>query len=571
MHTYRNRALLALGMASLLSGCNLGISIVDSNGNKNAGGSVTSTDGKIDCPAVSCAFNYPGMSEKVTLLALPAPGYQFAGFSNAAKECSNGADNALSTGTCVVTASLPKTITATFKNISAPDLCPDDPKDNCLDNPEGDFDSDGKKNKADACPENNPDSCPAGDLDGDGSRNEIDACPLNADNSCDQGDIDGDGIANAGDVCPIDNTNNCLANAEGDLDGDGSKNGDDTCPQDAQNLCTGGDADKDGVKNENDICPTHPLDLCPAGDGDSDAITDSKDLCLNDPTNQCLNNPDGDLDGDKVKNSLDVCPSNNPDSCAAGDLDRDGTANGADPCPTDATNACPAGDVDRDGINNGSDLCPSDPLNNCLNNPNGDLDSDGTKNGTDPCPSNNPDSCPAGDLDMDGVKNDTDNCPVNANTNQANADGDSLGDVCDTDDDNDNTPDAQDCAPYDKSINPGATETPDGKDNNCNGQTDEGTELRAPTDLRKVGQGCCNTWGEFEWTPTPFNDGYEIFMDGYFGGGCLTDHSAVIEGQVSRGRVTAAGLCLGSKYDVKIRARRNGQWSAWSPSVRITL
>ena len=95
--------------------------------------------------------------------------------------------------------------------------------------------------------------------------------------------------------------------------------------------------------------------------------------------------------------------------------------------------------------------------------------------------------------------------------------------------------------------------------------------LVPPTDLHKTGAGCCDTYGNFAWTPTPLNDGYEIHMDGYFGGGCLTDHSAVIEGQVGSGQVRAFGLCLGSKYDVKIRARRNGEWSAWSSTTRITL
>jgi cytolethal distending toxin subunit B len=95
--------------------------------------------------------------------------------------------------------------------------------------------------------------------------------------------------------------------------------------------------------------------------------------------------------------------------------------------------------------------------------------------------------------------------------------------------------------------------------------------LVPPSNLRKVGSGCCHTYGNFAWTPTPFSDGYEIYMDGFLGGGCTSDHRAIVEGQVGSGRVQAFGLCLGSKYNVKIRARRNGQWSAWSPSIRITL
>jgi hypothetical protein len=36
-----------------------------------------------------------------------------------------------------------------------------------------------------------------------------------------------------------------------------------------------------------------------------------------------------------------------------------------------------------------------------------------------------------------------DNCPVNANSTQTNTDGDSLGDVCDSEDDGDGYPDSR--------------------------------------------------------------------------------------------------------------------------------
>lgn len=45
------------------------------------------------------------------------------------------------------------------------------------------------------------------------------------------------------------------------------------------------------------------------------------------------------------------------------------------------------------------------------------------------------------DLDDDGWINQSDNCPTKPNANQANFDGDSSGDVCDQDDDNDGMPD----------------------------------------------------------------------------------------------------------------------------------
>ncbi|RJU80791.1 MAG: hypothetical protein DWB99_08065 [Candidatus Poseidoniales archaeon] len=51
------------------------------------------------------------------------------------------------------------------------------------------------------------------------------------------------------------------------------------------------------------------------------------------------------------------------------------------------------------------------------------------------------------DMDADGVLDDDDNCPLIANSQQDNHDGDSFGDVCDQDDDNDGVEDVDDlCA-----------------------------------------------------------------------------------------------------------------------------
>lgn len=48
----------------------------------------------------------------------------------------------------------------------------------------------------------------------------------------------------------------------------------------------------------------------------------------------------------------------------------------------------------------------------------------------------------ANDLDDDGVLDNQDNCPLVANFDQADFDGDEMGDACDLDDDNDGIPDA---------------------------------------------------------------------------------------------------------------------------------
>jgi len=55
-----------------------------------------------------------------------------------------------------------------------------------------------------------------------------------------------------------------------------------------------------------------------------------------------------------------------------------------------------------------------------------------------------PDGCGGQDQDLDGVTHVADNCPAVANADQANNDGDSEGDVCDSDDDNDNVADTAD-------------------------------------------------------------------------------------------------------------------------------
>ncbi|MEM1257818.1 MAG: BspA family leucine-rich repeat surface protein, partial [Bacteroidota bacterium] len=73
------------------------------------------------------------------------------------------------------------------------------------------------------------------------------------------------------------------------------------------------------------------------------------------------------------------------------------------------------------------------------------------------------------DSDGDGILDPSDNCPSIANADQLNTDGDSEGDVCDTDDDNDGTPDTDDDFPLDENED---TDT-DGDGTGDNSDTDD--------------------------------------------------------------------------------------------------
>jgi hypothetical protein len=122
------------------------------------------------------------------------------------------------------------------------------------------------------------------------------------------------------------------------------------------------------------------------------------------------------------------------------DGDSDGVSNTCDNCPTIANGAAQAAIVgvgnqtDTDGDGQG-DACDSDD------------DADGVPDSSDNCPrvynpAQNASAC--ADTDSDGILDGVDNCPTTSNANQANNDGDSMGDACDPDDDNDGVNDGPD-------------------------------------------------------------------------------------------------------------------------------
>lgn len=207
------------------------------------------------------------------------------------------------------------------------------------------------------------------------------------------------------------------------------------------------------------------------GDDDYDGTMDDVDNCLFIPNpNQRDRDGDGrgdacddDIDGEGIQNNYDNCPfQSNPwqqdadldsigDACDDSDFDK--ILDRADNCPhtynpyqefgryyslQEIGNACDdRDDFDEDGVLNENDNCP-------ININPTQSDNDGDSQG-DACDSNDDDDAVLDELDLcpfvadDGWDNDgdhmgnvCDNCPATANTRQLDSDGDGVGDACDS-------------------------------------------------------------------------------------------------------------------------------------------
>jgi hypothetical protein len=271
------------------------------------------------------------------------------------------------------------------------------------------------------------------DLDNDLIHNACDSCPSIP--NPDQADLDSDTI---GDLC-----DNCaavanLVQADTDFDGAGDAcdaDDDDDGVLDPSDNCTDvsnpgqEDADEDGAGDACDNC----LGLANPGqpDGDGDAVGDSCDNCVATPNPAQL-----DEDGDLLGN---LCDS---------DDDDDGIPDVSDNCVLDWNPSQTDSDGDFAGdacdLDDDDDIVP-DVHDNCPLIPNfNQRDSE-----KDPGPDGQPGVAGVDDDAINGIDDPGELCPPNGAgfpgpiPGSDDVCGDGIGDVCDSDDDNDGLSDAQ--------------------------------------------------------------------------------------------------------------------------------
>ena len=446
---------------------------------------------------------------------------------------------------------------------------PDTDKDDIADCVDEDIDNDGKKNLNDNCPkvanaeqedldgDGSGDACDP-DVDGDGIPDGTDNCVLAYNPG--QKDLDGDG---EGDLCDDDwdgdellneDEDNCplVGNPEqkdqdedgvgdacdSDMDGDGDPDSSDCAPDNpyvfaaAVEECDGLDNNCNGMYDEGfPDSDADDLKNCVDADDDDDGDDDLTDCADLDPAihgmaKELCNGLDDNCN-EEVDEDLGLLACGKGDCFHSVDACQGGLPGACDPMEGAQPESCDGKDNDCDGLTDedqgwttcGKGEClhtiaacddgapaSCDPLAGAVdeicdgkdNNCDGKIDEDlgSTECGLGECVhtvvncvSGTPVECDPthGALPevCDGKDN---NCDGNEDEGFPDTDQDTYVDCLDKDDDGDEDPDITDCAPLDAAIFTGADEVCDGKDNNCDGIVDEAGA-----------QGCTDYFADQDW------------------------------------------------------------------------